>query len=64
MELSLINRKDINMPTAARLNDKGTQHDGYYETVIIAGSSAVFIDGLPPPERVMRWTAVGAAVVR
>ncbi len=52
------------MPTAARLNDKGTQHDGYYETVIIAGSSAVFIDGLPPPERVMRWTAVGAAVVR
>lgn len=47
MQLSLINRKNINMPTAARLNDKGTQHDGYYETVIIAGSSAVFIDGLP-----------------
>ncbi|EAA5905092.1 PAAR domain-containing protein [Salmonella enterica] len=35
------------MPTAARLNDKGTQHDGYYETVIIAGSATVFIDGLP-----------------
>ncbi|EBS7636605.1 type VI secretion system PAAR protein [Salmonella enterica] len=35
------------MPTAARLGDKGTQHDGYYETAIIAGSSTVFIDGLP-----------------
>lgn len=35
------------MPLAARLSDKGTQHDGYHETVIIAGSSTVFIDGLP-----------------
>lgn len=35
------------MPTAARFSDKGTQHDGYYETVIIAGSPTVFIDGLP-----------------
>ena len=35
------------MPTAARLSDKGTQHDGYYETTIIAGSSTVFIDGMP-----------------
>ncbi|EAB8210512.1 PAAR domain-containing protein, partial [Salmonella enterica] len=35
------------MPTAARLNDKGTQHDGYQETVIIAGSPTVFVDGLP-----------------
>ncbi|EAA7244357.1 type VI secretion system PAAR protein [Salmonella enterica subsp. salamae] len=35
------------MPTAARLGDKGTQHDGYYETVIIAGSPTVFINGLP-----------------
>ncbi|WP_198650986.1 PAAR domain-containing protein, partial [Escherichia coli] len=35
------------MPLAARLNDKGTRHDGYYETVITAGSSTVFIDGLP-----------------
>ncbi|HCM1916662.1 TPA: PAAR domain-containing protein [Salmonella enterica subsp. salamae serovar 28:r:e,n,z15] len=35
------------MPTAARLNDKGTRHDGYYETGIIAGSPTVFIDGLP-----------------
>ncbi|EBR0111471.1 hypothetical protein DNU26_22655, partial [Salmonella enterica subsp. houtenae serovar Houten] len=35
------------MPTAARLSDKGTQHDGYYETVITAGSPTVFIDGLP-----------------
>ena len=35
------------MPTAARLNDKGTQHDGYYETMITAGSPTVFIDGLP-----------------
>ncbi|ECA8973243.1 hypothetical protein ETB55_23495, partial [Salmonella enterica subsp. enterica serovar Omuna] len=35
------------MPTAARLGDKGTQHDGYYETAIIAGSSTVFIDSLP-----------------
>ena len=32
------------MPLAARLNDKGTQHDGYRETVIIAASSTVFID--------------------
>ncbi|MFN1127593.1 type VI secretion system PAAR protein [Lelliottia nimipressuralis] len=35
------------MPFAAKFNDKGTQHDGYSETVIIAGSSTVFIDGLP-----------------
>ncbi len=35
------------MPAAAKLSDKGTQHDGYYETVIITGSSTVFIDGLP-----------------
>lgn len=35
------------MPIAARLNDKGNQHDGYYETVVIAGSPTVFIDGLP-----------------
>lgn len=35
------------MPFAAKLNDKGTQHDGYYETVIIAGSTTVFIDRLP-----------------
>lgn len=35
------------MPLAAKLNDKGTQHDGYYETAIIAGSPTVFIHGLP-----------------
>ncbi|EGM6740204.1 hypothetical protein IRX80_004629 [Salmonella enterica subsp. enterica serovar Albany] len=35
------------MPTAARLNDKGTQYDDYYETVSIASSPTVFIDGLP-----------------
>ncbi|EDS4738633.1 TPA: type VI secretion system PAAR protein [Salmonella enterica subsp. enterica serovar Enteritidis] len=35
------------MPTAARLSDKGTQHDGYYETVIITGSPTASIDGLP-----------------
>ena len=35
------------MSLAAKLSDKGTQHDGYYETVITAGSSTVFIDGLP-----------------
>ncbi|ECG8517801.1 type VI secretion system PAAR protein [Salmonella enterica subsp. salamae] len=35
------------MSLATKLNDKGTQHDGYYETVIIAGSSTVSIDGLP-----------------
>lgn len=35
------------MPTATKLNDKGTQHDGYHETVITAGSPTVFIDGLP-----------------
>ncbi|VEA05111.1 Uncharacterized conserved protein [Salmonella enterica subsp. salamae] len=44
---TFIKFEKINMPTAARLNDKGTQHDGYYETVIIAGSATVFIDGLP-----------------
>ncbi len=37
------------MLLAAKLTDKGTQHDGYYETVITAGSSTVFIDGLPQP---------------
>lgn len=35
------------MPTTARLNDKGTQYDDYYETVIIAGLPTVFIDDLP-----------------
>ncbi|MBA2998562.1 type VI secretion system PAAR protein [Salmonella enterica subsp. salamae serovar 3,10:b:e,n,x] len=35
------------MPIAARLNDTGTRHDGYYETVIIAASPTVFINGLP-----------------
>lgn len=35
------------MPTGARLSDKGTWHDGYYETVIIADSPTIFIDGLP-----------------
>ncbi|EDS4738588.1 hypothetical protein B0C58_004623, partial [Salmonella enterica subsp. enterica serovar Oranienburg] len=35
------------MPAAARLNDKGTEHDGYHETVITAGSPTVLIDGLP-----------------
>lgn len=35
------------MPLAAKLADKGTQHDGYNETVITAGSPTVFIDGLP-----------------
>lgn len=34
------------MPVAAKLNDKGTQHDGYNETVITAGSPTVFIDGM------------------
>ncbi|MGK9176084.1 type VI secretion system PAAR protein [Yokenella regensburgei] len=35
------------MPLAAKILDKGTQHDGYRETVITAGSGSVFIDGLP-----------------
>jgi uncharacterized Zn-binding protein involved in type VI secretion len=35
------------MPIAARLNDKGTQHDGYHETIITAGSPTVSVDGLP-----------------
>ena len=35
------------MPLAAKLSDKGSQHDGYHETAIIAGSPTVFIDGLP-----------------
>lgn len=34
------------MLIAVRLNDKGTQPEGYYETVIIAGSPTVFTDGL------------------
>jgi len=67
------------MPKAARLNDKGTQHDGYYETVITAGSPTVFIDGLPaarlgdpltphdkpkhPPEPGMQWTAAAWLLV-
>lgn len=41
------------MPLAARLNDKGTQHDGYRETVIIAASSTVFIDGLPAARHIV-----------
>ncbi|EBA1891806.1 TPA: hypothetical protein ACIA0S_004097 [Salmonella enterica subsp. houtenae serovar [1],40:z4,z23:-] len=35
------------MPLAARLNDQGTQHDGYHETVITGGSPTVYVDGLP-----------------
>ncbi|MGB7799597.1 type VI secretion system PAAR protein [Buttiauxella sp.] len=35
------------MSLAAKLNDKGSQHDGYRETVITAGSPTVSIDGLP-----------------
>lgn len=35
------------MPLAAKLADKGTQHDGYRETEITAGSPTVSIDGLP-----------------
>lgn len=35
------------MPLAAKLSSKGTQHDGYPETVITAGSPTVYIDGSP-----------------
>ena len=35
------------MPLAAKLTDKGTQHDGYYETVITAGSSTVLLMASP-----------------
>ncbi|WBM70334.1 type VI secretion system PAAR protein [Buttiauxella sp. WJP83] len=35
------------MPIAARLSDKGTQHEGYCETTITAGSPTVLICGLP-----------------
>lgn len=35
------------MPLAAKVSDKGTQHDGYPETVIISGSPTVLINGLP-----------------
>jgi uncharacterized Zn-binding protein involved in type VI secretion len=35
------------MSLAAKIADKGTQHDGYNETVITAGSPTVSIDGLP-----------------
>ncbi len=39
------------MPLAAKLTDKGTQHDGYYETVITAGSSTVLSMVSPQPVR-------------
>ena len=32
---------------AAKLNDIGTDHDGYHPTKVTAGSPDVFIDGLP-----------------
>ena len=35
------------MPLAAKLNDQGTEHDGFHATPITAGSVTVFIDGLP-----------------
>lgn len=35
------------MPIAAKLGDKGSEHHGYHETAIIAGSPTVFVDGLP-----------------
>lgn len=64
MHLS-INLRKLSMPTAGRLSDKGTQHDGYYETVIIAGSPTVSIDGLPAgqnwrPLTAVAWSSVAA----
>ena len=38
------------MPLAAKLTDKGTRHDGYYETAITAGSSTVL--SMVSPQRV------------
>ncbi|MCE0827235.1 uropathogenic specific protein [Buttiauxella ferragutiae ATCC 51602] len=35
------------MPLAAKLNDQGTEHNGFHSTPIVAGSPTVFIDGLP-----------------
>ncbi|MDW2741358.1 PAAR domain-containing protein [Atlantibacter subterraneus] len=35
------------MPVVAKVSDKGTQHNGYHETVINAGNRTVFIDGMP-----------------
>lgn len=35
------------MPVAAKLGDKGTEHNGYHETVITAASPTVFVDGVP-----------------
>lgn len=42
------------MPLAAKLTDKGTQHDGYYETVITAGSSTVLLMASPQLVRRIR----------
>ncbi len=43
--------KELNNPEhdsyAMSEKSHGTRHDGYYETAITAGSSTVFIDGLP-----------------
>lgn len=52
------------MPTAARLNDKGTQYDDYYETVSIAGSPRYLLTACPLPEWVMRWTVAGVNMTR
>ncbi|MGB7802066.1 type VI secretion system PAAR protein [Buttiauxella sp.] len=35
------------MPLAAKLNDQGTEHDGFHSTPITAGSPTVCFDGLP-----------------
>ena len=42
------------MPLAAKLTDKGTRHDGYYETAITAGSSTVLSMVSPQPVREIR----------
>lgn len=42
------------MPLAAKLTDKGTQHDGYYETVITAGHPLSLSMVSPQPAREIR----------
>ena len=35
------------MPIAAKVNDIGSQHEGYPATPVITGSNSVFFDSLP-----------------
>ena len=47
-----IDNKELNMPTVVQFNDKGSQHDGYHETVVTAVSTTT---GSVPDKTVFKY---------